>query len=79
MIKKECNSLCSEVYELSNYSWNNEEFPQKWKDPVTILQSSSQKVKFISRRHLAIISVDVDGTDQLLIKYFAFVRYWKEN
>jgi hypothetical protein len=28
---------------------------------------------------LGIISVDFNVTDQLLIKYFAFVRYWRKN
>jgi len=28
---------------------------------------------------LGIISMDFDTIDQLLIKYFAFVRYWRKN
>jgi hypothetical protein len=28
---------------------------------------------------LGIISVGFDVTDQLLIRYFAFVRYWRKN
>jgi len=28
---------------------------------------------------LVAISVDVDTTDQLLIRYCIFVRYWREN
>jgi hypothetical protein len=28
---------------------------------------------------LGIINVGFDVTDQLLIRYFAFVRYWRKN
>jgi len=28
---------------------------------------------------LGIISVDINALDQLLIKYSAFVRYWRKN
>jgi hypothetical protein len=37
LIQVEGNTLCSQIHKLINSTWNNEEFPQQWKDSIIVL------------------------------------------
>jgi hypothetical protein len=83
--------LLSAIHKLINSIWNREEWPDQWKKSIIvpihkkgdksdcnnhrgiILLSTSYKIL------LGIINEGSDVINQLLIRFSAFVRYWRKN
>jgi hypothetical protein len=71
--------LCSEICHFINSICNKEELPQQWKEStsIPIYKEGNKSVVIIEGYHY--YSVDFKVTDQLLLRYSAFVRYWRRN
>jgi hypothetical protein len=71
---------------LINSVWNKEELPDQWKESMGYHCCQLHNQVFFSKfqvyvqmKFLGFISVGFHVTDQLLIRFTAFIRYWRKN
>ena len=90
LIKAGCRTIHSEIHRLVNSIWNNDELPKQYKESFVLLtckksdktdSSNYRRISHLStmqRKLLGIINMDFDGTRELLIIYFAFIKEMKK-
>jgi hypothetical protein len=77
--------LHSQIHKLINSIWNKEDLPQQWKESiiVPIHKKGDNRLSHgklhMQMKLLGTISVDFHIIHQLLIRYSAFIRYWRKN
>ena len=92
LIKAGDKTICQEIHKLIVSIWNKEELPEEWKESIIVpIYTKGDKTDCNNYRGISllpttykilsniIINVDLDGTDQLLTIYSAFIKYLRKS